>query len=51
MIDERFIIVGVFLSLVGGLNFQHYAFPVYILLLCLVLYILVRFKIGKRNQR
>ena len=29
-------------------NFEHYAFPVYILLICALLYGLIKFKIGKR---
>lgn len=31
-------------------DFAHYAFPVYILAICLLLFILIKFKIGKKFQ-
>ena len=35
------------LATIDQWNFQHYAFPVYILLLCIILYTLVKFKVGR----
>ena len=35
------------LATIDQWNFQHYAFPVYIMLLCITLYTLVKFKIGR----
>jgi hypothetical protein len=29
-------------------NFQHFAFPIYILLICALIFILVKFRIGKK---
>ncbi|KKS98104.1 MAG: hypothetical protein UV73_C0003G0046 [Candidatus Gottesmanbacteria bacterium GW2011_GWA2_43_14] len=38
------------LATIDNWNFAHFAFPVYILLLCLLLFILVRFRIGRRRE-
>ncbi len=31
-------------------SFEYYAFPLYILLICILFYILIKFKVGKQNR-
>jgi len=40
---------GITLLTIKTWNFAHYGFPIYILIICLILFILIRFKIGRRK--
>lgn len=39
---------GITLLTIDHWNFEHYAFPAYILVICVLLYVLIKFKIGKK---
>jgi len=41
---------GIALLVIKNWNFQHYAFPVYLIILCSILVLLIRFKLGKNGK-